>query len=206
MPIGKSTICYYNENAETVAARYESVDFSVQQKKLAGVMPRKGKILEIGSGSGRDAAFLLKNGYNVECVDGSEEMNAAALKAHPVLKGRIRRMVLPEGLYVLSSGEYAAVYSFAVLMHLENNDVMVTLEEVHRMLKKNGIFYFSIPLTRPNMSKSGFDLEGRYFLLESEDWWTTIVRTAGFECVSCELSDDSLGRNSIRWLTLLATT
>ena len=55
----RSTIDYYNENAGKLAELYETADMSEVHSVLVRFLPEKVSVLEIGCGSGRDAAFLL---------------------------------------------------------------------------------------------------------------------------------------------------
>jgi hypothetical protein len=51
----RSTIYYYNKNAEKLAELYETADISVIHTLLLRFLSEKARILEIGCGSGRDA-------------------------------------------------------------------------------------------------------------------------------------------------------
>ena len=55
----RSTIYFYNKNADTLAELYETADMSEIHALLVRFLSEKARILEIGCGSGRDAAFLL---------------------------------------------------------------------------------------------------------------------------------------------------
>ncbi len=56
----RSTIHYYNKNADKLAELYETADMSEIHALLVRFLSEKARILEIGCGSGRDAAFLLE--------------------------------------------------------------------------------------------------------------------------------------------------
>jgi hypothetical protein len=59
------TIGYYQENADSLTEHYESADMSNIHTQLLKHLPEKGKILEIGCGSEREAAFLLHSDFDV---------------------------------------------------------------------------------------------------------------------------------------------
>jgi SAM-dependent methyltransferase len=200
--VADKTLSFYNTNAPDLAKRYESADLSSLHARLSELMPAQGKILEIGCGTGRDAAQLLKSGFDIECVDGSNDMIAAAKKLHPELNGRINQLIIPEGLAGIPSEKYAAIYALAVLMHLYRNSATAALEHIQRILLPKGVLFFSVPLKRPDMERSGYDAEGRYFLLQNREQWISMIEKNGFIKVSSEIMADSLGRTAVTWLNV----
>ena len=64
------TLEYYENNAATLAERYESLDRRYIQTELLGIFSGKDKVLEIGCGAGHDAAFLMSKGIEVIGCDG----------------------------------------------------------------------------------------------------------------------------------------
>jgi len=83
----QSTIDYYNENAEKLAALYETAEMSIFHSLLLRFLPEKASVLEIGCGSGRDAAFLIAKGYDVAAIEAYPNMIEVALRLHPELAG-----------------------------------------------------------------------------------------------------------------------
>jgi 2-polyprenyl-3-methyl-5-hydroxy-6-metoxy-1,4-benzoquinol methylase len=67
---------YYRTHAVETARRYESADPSLIHDNLPRAFTPGSRLLEIGVGSGRDAAFLSSRGYTVTDADASVEMIA----------------------------------------------------------------------------------------------------------------------------------
>ena len=83
-----ATLAYYTENATDVVRRYESVISPVEQYFATAFTPGA-RVLDVGCGSGRDAARLLKSGYEAYGIEPVAALRRAATAAHPELAGRI---------------------------------------------------------------------------------------------------------------------
>jgi 2-polyprenyl-3-methyl-5-hydroxy-6-metoxy-1,4-benzoquinol methylase len=57
------TLAYYTENATEISRRYESVVSPVERYFALAFTPGA-RVLDVGCGSGRDAARLLNSGYD----------------------------------------------------------------------------------------------------------------------------------------------
>ncbi|MCI8647733.1 MAG: class I SAM-dependent methyltransferase [Firmicutes bacterium] len=68
------TIQYYNQNAKAFTESTLSVDFQAIQRAFTAELPKDAAILDFGCGSGRDAKYFLEKGFQVEAIDGSEEL------------------------------------------------------------------------------------------------------------------------------------
>ena len=68
---------YEGDAGRALAARYETVDPAVLHEYLVpNLPPAPAAILDVGAGSGRDAAWLVEQGYSVLAVEPSETMRA----------------------------------------------------------------------------------------------------------------------------------
>lgn len=193
------TIDYYRNHAEALANRYELADVSAVQQQLLSTFPPGSRLLEVGCGSGRDAAFMVNHGYDVMAVDGAQEMLDAAVEHHPELAGRTRAVLLPDGL---SSplGVFDGMYSIAVLMHLSQPDIFSSLCNVQKLLNPHGLFFFSVPTRRSDVDENGLDDKGRRFTILPLETWKDLCKKAGFRFHQHTFSTDGLGRDSVKWL------
>lgn len=209
----RSTFQYYQSNAGKLAHCYETADVKELHKRLLEIFSSGSKLLEIGCGSGREAAFLLSRGYKVYCIEPSLHMIEEALCYHPELEGRIFEgsvpYYLPEKIIKTYAnrhaieGEYDGIYAIASLMHLTKDQLPAALELLHSGLKPGGRLLFSVPLTRPDIETSGYDSKGRYFLLLPEEEWSVQLQTAGFSHIHTTTNPDGMGRDSVTWLTCI---
>jgi SAM-dependent methyltransferase len=74
---------YYRSHVASLLRQYETVDFpTVHGDLLPLISDRRGTALDVGCGSGRDAAWLAANGWRVVAVDPSREMLEGATRLH----------------------------------------------------------------------------------------------------------------------------
>ncbi|MCF7934594.1 MAG: class I SAM-dependent methyltransferase [Spirochaetia bacterium] len=201
------TLTYYDNHAAATAQRYEQVDSRLFLEGLPIWVQNKAKILDLGSGSGRDAAFLLSEEYDVYGIDGSKAMVEESIRLHPELSERLTHQILP-GPLPYRDESFDAVISIAFLMHLNRSDVQELCREVLRVLSPHGVFWFSIRLPAGDESTGQpgaedhcsevFDESDRFFLRQSVTLWRELIEAQGFYCKKCYLDEDALGR-SCQW-------
>ena len=69
----------YDRRAAELASRYETLDFEAVHESILDRLPPDGsRILDVGAGSGRDAAWLARHGYEVTAVEPSAGMRKEA--------------------------------------------------------------------------------------------------------------------------------
>jgi SAM-dependent methyltransferase len=197
------TLAHYDSHAPAETARYETADMARLHRLLGVTLDKGARVLEIGCGSGRDAAYLLAQGFDVTATDGSASMLAEAKRLHPSLDGRLRRLVFP-GPFPFADGSFDAVLAVATLMHLAEPEVTEVLREVLRVLRADGALVFSVPGRRPDVGPDGRDQKGRHFTLLPETRWVELCRGAGLNVQSRCTSLDRLGRDSVEWWTFVA--
>src|SRR5687768_12696850 len=118
MPHGLTST--YNRKAPALVRRYESLSFEeVHASILDLVPPPPARALDVGAGSGRDAAALADLGLRVFAVEPSAMMRMAAQRRHRDVTVRWLDDQLPHLSRVRRSGLlFDFVLLSAVWMHL----------------------------------------------------------------------------------------
>jgi len=195
------TLRQYTQNAESLSSRYESADVSILQRQLLASLQRCHNVLELGCGSGRDAAFLLsKSSFRTfTATDGSDAMLTRVAHIHPELGKHLKRLILPGDLTSLNCC-YDGIFSIATLMHLTEQEIISTLKEVSRILAPGGVVFLSVCTTREKQP----DDDSRLFTLKSRRWWLQHIEECGLKAKDAADSTDGLHRTETIWLNITA--
>jgi SAM-dependent methyltransferase len=194
-----ATIAAYEETAEDWAKQHSQPLFPDEMTEFHSLLPA-GRILEIGAGSGIDAAELIKLGYDYLGTEPSANNIAWAQRANPT--GRFDR----KSVYDLAYDEpFDGFWCAAVLLHIPRVQVGEALETIHRNMKSKAIGFIAI--------KEG---EGEEVIFSPEDsdknprtffYWETGAFKK--ELASTGYSVLSEGYRSVsqrtRWLTYLVS-
>ncbi|MCI5108602.1 MAG: class I SAM-dependent methyltransferase [Candidatus Pacebacteria bacterium] len=133
------TIDTYNQKAKEYD--YETLGFWEEFPRSfidRFVSLTKGKVLNIGSGPGRDGLLLKERGLDVTCLDASEAMVK-------ICKDKGFNAVLGDFLEVpFKDDSFTAIWAYTSLLHVSKKDVDKALGEVVRVLEKDGIFGFGM--------------------------------------------------------------
>ncbi len=197
------TLDYYDDHAAAATTSYERVDFSRLVDRFAALLQPGARVLDLGCGSGRDAARLRARGYDVVAADGSKAMLARATAIHPELTGHTFHVVLPETL-PFDSDAFNGAMSWAVIMHVPESELGRVFGEIARILAPDGVLGYSVNTVRPGLDADGSDTRGRHFTCLASDAWRRLHENAGFQTIDAEETDDMLGRSGIRWMTCFA--
>lgn len=197
----QQTVNYYSKNAQTIAERYESVVSSLSASFTEAFKP-KSKLLDVGCGSGRDLALLSTQGHDCYGIDAAPELVAICQSLHPELKGRVNDAALPN-FSPPFGGEFDGVLCSAVLMHISENELVPSAISIKRCIKRHGRLLYSVPSKRLDVVTENRDANGRLFIPDQSDRLQTIFEQLGFTLISRWSSHDSLGRDSVEWVSVL---
>ena len=94
-------------------------------------------VLDYGSGSGESTLFLKSLDYNVTSVDINERMLSIAQAKDPLGK----YVKIDSGIIPFDDDSFDLVFCSFVLLEISTKDEILNIvREIHRVLKKNGIF------------------------------------------------------------------
>lgn len=160
-------------------------------------------VLDVGCGTGRDAAYLLKRGKHVIGIDGSEAMLAAARQIFAAAKldpeGRLHHAALPD-LGIFEDARFDGLLCNAVLMHLPEESLFDTVYSLKRVLRSGGTLLLTIPESRPGIDpKTHRDAGGRLYTGLPAAKLQLLFERVGFRLESSEVVDDPLGRDGYIW-------
>jgi SAM-dependent methyltransferase len=200
----EATLEYYDRNAGACSARYESADMSHLDHLLLRHLPQHGaRVLELGCGSGREAAFLVQHGHDVRAVDASEGMIAEALRRHPELANRLSReaMPLPEGSPLFAE-VFDAVLAIALLMHIPDSELFETILQFKKLLRPLAVVFVSVSAGRPEIGTDGREPGGRLFRERPTEELQLLFERLGFRLAARYQTPDALHR-SMMWVSLI---
>lgn len=94
----------------------------------------EGKILDVGSGPGRDALILKEGGLDVTCLDASHAMiKLSQEKGFPSLLGDFNDMPFQDE-------SFDGVWAYTSILHVPKTEIEKPLGEIRRVLKPGGTF------------------------------------------------------------------
>lgn len=174
------TLRFYAEHAAEYAA-VERATTSIELETFMSRLPQHGRVLELGTGSGRHAKTMIERGFDVDPTDGSAELAIEAAK----LLGRPVKIMLFEELN--AEAAYDGVWASASLLHVPVEALTLVLRRVHRAMVRGGHFFASYKAG----DGAGRDTLGRYYnyptssalerhYLEAANWeHLTITQSSG---------------------------
>lgn len=191
-------IAYYDRNADALAARYDRLAFADVHGALLPWLPAPpAMLLDIGSGSGRDAAALAHMGYAVTAIEPAPAMLRRARGA----AGDLRVEWIEDRLPALVSlagreGQFAFILCSAVLMHLPSVALAGALARMGALLVPAGHVGITLRGSSPADAEGLFHNHGHEAL-------ATAAAAAGLSIVHRRIDADRLGRAALRWRTYI---
>ena len=188
------TINYYNENAETFYQNTVDIDLEPFYEKFLRYIPDKGRILDVGCGSGRDSLYFINNGYDVTSIDASEEM----VKLSSALTGQSTIHLRIEDIDY--QNKFNGIWACASLLHIEKIFTEKVLISLGNALKKNGVLYASY-----KYGANTSILEGRYYNNFDESSFRAVIGNIKKLDIVNQWTTDDLrpSRENEKWLNVL---
>ncbi len=197
----EKTLTFYRENSRDMATAYDASEGGVSRYFPLAFLPGS-RVLDIGCGSGRDAAILLSQGFDVRGIDPCREFIEHARAAHPLLADRVAVGQLPD-LEGIDDGAVDGVLCSAVLMHLPEERLFDAAFGIRRVLKPGGRLLLSLPTDGTIDPVTRRDAAGRLFTDLTPERCQLLFERLGFRLSQRWSSPDALGRPHRQWTTML---
>ena len=136
----------YAEQAEELVARYEGIDFPAKHQAVLPLLPAPpASAIDIGAGTGRDAAWLAERGYRVVAVEPTEAMRSRAMALHPTPAIEWIDDSLPALARVAAlRRRFDLVMLTAVWMHLDAEERGVAMANVAALVAPPGLLVMTL--------------------------------------------------------------
>ncbi len=151
-----------------------------------------GCILDVGAGTGRDAAWFAANGHNVVAVEPSARFRAAGKERHRSSDIRWMNDTLPALEKVLRSKlTFDLIWVSAVWMHVPRSVRARAFRKLVSVMSPGASMMFSLrrgplPLDRPMEPTTAAEVE-------------ELARRHGLQTIRRERSPDAAGRTEVSW-------
>ncbi|MET3899169.1 SAM-dependent methyltransferase [Devosia sp. UYZn731] len=191
-----ATLRFYAENAQVYATRQRRLD-EEQLNTFLAALPVGGDVLELGTGGGQDAAYMLSAGFAVTPSDASPELAAAA----EIVLGRPVRIMAFNQLDDVAA--YDGVWASAALLHAPAAELTDDIARIHTALRPGGLLTASFKAG----TGEGRDGLGRYYNYPSAENLLAHFRAAA-HWTTLELTESDGGGydgKPTRWLWVRAT-
>lgn len=188
------TLKYYNENAQSFASGTVSVKFTEVQDKFLEKLNPDEYILDFGCGAGRDTKYFLSRGYQVDAVDGSEQLCRIASEYTGI---KVRQMLFQE---LDEKEKYDGIWACASILHLPKKQLREVLKNMYAALKSKGWIYISF-----KYGEFEGERNGRYFTDFTTDTFKDFIHDMhGLKIEEQWITGDVRpGRGEEKWLNLL---
>lgn len=194
----QQTLAYYNQNAEAWAAKRKKTtepSFWHQEYQELKALKSSGKLLEIGSGSGREAIEFMNLGYEYVGIDNAENLLRIAQQTNPSIQFHHASVYdLP-----FEAKTFDAFSSWALLPHVPKHRLPDALSSIKRVLKPGGVGFLGM---REGTGERQEPETGRWFSYYSSDELGQILCAQGFQI---EKNGKKPSRPDLIWLTFFVS-
>ncbi len=173
----------YDTNAEIWAKNHATVGFWREEMEFFKKLLPSGKILEIGSGGGRDAKELIVLGYDYVGTD----ISAGLLKE--AQKENLDAKFLHQNVYDLDFPEgtlFGGFWASASLLHIPKSKINLALSRIHKFIEKDGIGFISLKQGEGERVEEKTEhsfTEKKFFAFYTEEEFSKILKDNNFDVI-----------------------
>lgn len=188
------TIDYYNQNAKNFADGTLFLDFKSKQDLFVNKLQKGARILDFGCGAGRDTKYFMEQGFEVDALDGSEELCriASEYTGNPVKHATFQDLEETE--------LYDGIWACSSILHVPKAELKAIFEKMGKAVKSGGILYASFKYGTFEGERNG-----RYFTDMTEGTFAILLQEIENLCLEEQwiTTDVRPGRENEKWLNLI---
>ncbi|MEJ8849437.1 class I SAM-dependent methyltransferase [Variovorax rhizosphaerae] len=183
----------YGAEAATLAVRYESIAFEDVHRDVLHLFPaRAADVLDVGAGTGRDAAALARRGHRVVAIEPTAELRAEGLRLHGAWPIEWVDDALPSLARLRQADRrFALILVTAVWMHLDEPERRAGMAALSGLLADGGQLVMSL--------RHGPVPQGRRMFDVSAAETVGLAGQLGLQCNHRGERTDTQGRPDVRW-------
>ncbi|MBQ9272861.1 MAG: class I SAM-dependent methyltransferase [Mogibacterium sp.] len=190
----KSTIDYYDKNADSYYWATVAVDLNALRQKFASYLPAEASVIDMGCGSGRDVMAFENMGHRAVGLDASKELVKLAQE-------RLEVKAFTGDMSTYRAAEpYDGIWCCASVIHLNDEEKAKFFRNLERNLRPGGAIFISVKVG----IETGVDKDGRYYSNCSEAELRDYLESAGCEVTDVVRTEDAMGRPGSMWLNVFA--
>jgi SAM-dependent methyltransferase len=187
------SVAWYDAHAGTQAAAYEAIDPARRHGWLTGLLPTApALVLDVGAGSGRDAAWFSRLGHDVVAVEPSAALRAEAARHHGGTGARWVADSLPALTATLRLGlAFDLILLSAVWQHVVPAERARALRKLLGLLRPGGVLAVTLRQGPAEAARAMHPVS----LTELEQ----LARELGAMVVRTAETPDQMGRPEVTW-------
>ncbi|MCC5474664.1 class I SAM-dependent methyltransferase [Streptomyces sp. NPDC059680] len=193
---GMASTAGYGEAAEALAQQYESVTFAEVHREVLHLFPsRPSRVLDVGAGSGRDAAALAAQGHRVVAAEPTVELRTLGRRLHAGRQIEWTDDALPELPGLTAAGSrFDLILLTAVWIHLDERQRALAMASLAGLLATDGRIVLSL--------RHGPVPRGRRMFPVTAQETIDLARRHGLDVLHHAQREDPHGRAGVSWTYL----
>lgn len=190
-----ASVAYYDRHAVALADGYESIDFESAYPFLVDFFDQNSdpiQVLDVGSGTGRDAAWIAARGHSVVAVEPSTAMLQISQRLHTEQSISWVQDSLPSLDHeTLKDRLFDVILINAVWMHITPEQRRPALSRVRSLLMPGGQVFVSLRLGPSSAERGMYEMSSSEFVEDAQ--------ASGFNVTPVGDFSDLLGRPEVSW-------
>lgn len=185
---------FYNKNAtKWTSKKFHSFYHETPFRKFEKLLKPGGQVIDIGCANGIHVPLFLGIGRKLKYtgIDISKSMIEMALSRYPQLSFSV------DDIETYSpKKKFDGFWSAATLMHIPEEKIDATLNNIKKFMKPGSIGYLTLPTQRPNPKH---DADQRHFSLYTKESFKKLIRKHDWKILSSGTLTAPEGTSNWNW-------